>query len=109
MVDGDTVALSAEHIRVLRIDVPEIFLPCCRYELIEGARVKVEEIRLIADHRVAIHRAGKGRYGPTLASMTIRERDKDSIPVADGLALPYRPGLRAHRTKTERRCGSEDC
>jgi len=65
VVDGDTIRLGVERIRLIDIDAPEMASgACCDAErnLAELAKEKLTEI--IGDQRLEIERQGKDRYGP---------------------------------------------
>lgn len=105
IIDGDTVALGQERIRLLDIDAPEIFHPHCRAELLAGEAAKFALKATLYRHRVTIDRHGTGRYGRTLAYLIVDGRRAGAILVSRGLALRYKSGWRAHRQRTSHWCG----
>lgn len=106
VIDGDTVALGQEHIRLLHIDAPETSKAHCAAELDAGLRAKVDLEKLIAGKRVTIRRAKNlDPYGRTLAVLIVDNKEIGAILMADGLALPYKPGFEAHRERTSHWCG----
>lgn len=106
VIDGDTVALGQEHIRLLHIDAPEIHHYHCTEEWMAGLHAKAELQQLIKDKRVTIRRAKNlDPYGRTLAVLIVDNKEIGAILMADGLALPYKPGFIAHRERTSHWCG----
>lgn len=68
VVDGDTVRLGRERIRIEGIDTPELRGQCTseRRRAIE-ARTRLRGV--LAGRTVEIHRHGRDRYGRTLATL----------------------------------------
>lgn len=107
VIDGDTVALGAEHIRLLEIDAPETYRAHCPHELAVGTAARADLRSIIEGKRVTIRRNDKpDRYGRTLAVLIVDGRDVGAILMADGYALPYKSGFDAHRERTAHWCGS---
>lgn len=97
VIDGDTVVINAEHIRIANIDAPEIHGKC-------DAEIR---LALVAKHRmqelmgmdVTIHPGDPldGRtidhYGRTLATLSVvtpeGNKDVGSIMITEGLARPW--------------------
>ncbi|BBE74331.1 thermonuclease family protein [Oharaeibacter diazotrophicus] len=105
IVDGDTVALGRERIRLESIDAPERSRPHCRAEA-EAATAASERLAELLDvETVTIARHGRDRYGRTLATLTTPSGDVGAVLVAEGLALPWRPGKAAHDERTAHWCG----
>lgn len=86
VVDGDTVWLRGEKIRIEGIDAPELSNPGCRSEaaLAEEARLRLAAI--LNTHSFVLTRHGKDRYGRTLGRFWIRNRTAGSMLVDAGLA-----------------------
>lgn len=114
VIDGDTVALPcavaargcAEKIRLIDIDTPETFRPTCERERAVGLEAKAQMAALLRGHPVRVERSGrKDRYGRTLANLSTAAGDVGQQLVADGLALPYRPGKAAKAARLAHWCG----
>jgi len=104
IVDGDTVALGRERIRLESIDAPERSRPRCRAEA-DAAAAATERLAALLDvEAVTIARHGRDRYGRTLATLTTPAGDVGAVLVAEGLALPWRPGKAAHDERTAHWC-----
>jgi endonuclease YncB( thermonuclease family) len=67
IVDGDTIALGRERVRLLNIDAPESFRPRCERELIAGLKAKAYLAELLRAGPVVITRTAEDRYRRTLA------------------------------------------
>lgn len=90
VIDGDTVVIGSETIRILNIDTPEIRHAQCDAERRLGQVAKHRLEVLLSAGEPVIRRGDKGRmtdkYGRTLAVLSIAERDVGEILVAEGLA-----------------------
>lgn len=90
VIDGDTVVIDAETIRILNIDTPEIRHAQCDAERRLGLVAKHRLEVLLSAEPPVIRRGDKGRmtdkYGRTLAVLSVAERDVGDILVAEGLA-----------------------
>lgn len=107
VIDGDTVILGQEHIRLLDIDAPETLKAHCPAEHEAGERASSELLAmLIVGHTVTVARADhRDRYGRTLARIFVDGKEAGAILMARGLALPYTPGFQAHRERIAHWCG----
>lgn len=111
IVDGDTIAVGHERIRILSIDTPETFHSRCENELMLGLKAK-ERLRELLDRGdIRIERDGQDRYRRTLAKVFVWTRDGQKIDVGEtlireGHALPYRPGAEAKLERLKVWCGS---
>ncbi len=94
VVDGDTVVIDRETIRILNIDTPEIRDAKCDAERRLGLIAKRRLSELLAGGSIDIRR-GDGnrmtdRYGRTLAVISVRGSDVGEKLIADGLARPWK-------------------
>ena len=90
VVDGDTVRLGEERIRILGLDAPELHQPKCRSELRLAIRALDRLEQLLAGGKVEIIRGGRpDKYGRTLAVIRAGGVDVARILVSEGLARPY--------------------
>jgi endonuclease YncB( thermonuclease family) len=89
-VDGDTVKLGSQSLRLLNIDAPETSRPRCPEEAAAGARAAERLRALLAAGPVAIMPDGRlDRYGRPLVHITIGGRDAGQTLIAEGLAKPW--------------------
>jgi endonuclease YncB( thermonuclease family) len=88
VVDGDSLRMGAERIRVLGVDAPEIACRC-EAECRRAWAAKEFVQRALANARVDIERAGKDKYGRTLAHVYVNGRDLGEMLIAAGHGLPY--------------------
>lgn len=106
VVDGDTVALGRERIRLLGPDAPEIKGHAhCPAERSAGRRAADRLRELLSGRPVDIQRHGQDTYRRTLANLFVDGRDVGAQLESEGLALPWTPGWRAHRARTTHWCG----
>lgn len=81
VVDGDTVWIEREKIRLLDIDAPELNGQCARERRL-AIRSRDRLVELLNTHSVHIEREGTDRFGRTLA----RLGNVGEILVQEGLA-----------------------
>ncbi len=94
-VDGDTIRLGGERIRILGLDAPETHQACCRAERRLGDRATERLRELLASGDVRIERGPRpDKYRRTLAVVTVDGRDVAAILISEGLARPYDGGRR---------------
>lgn len=106
VIDGDTLALGDERIRLLDIDTPETHSPRCRAEA-EAGREAARALRLLlAGAAVKIERHGTDRYRRTLARIYVDGRDVGVMMVEAGLAVVWRPGPEAYAERLARWSGA---
>lgn len=79
-VDGDTVAIGAERIRVMDYDSAELFSPKCGRERQLAIRAR-DDLQSFLDRGVTVERHGRDKYRRTLA----RLYDGNGLNVADGM------------------------
>lgn len=90
VIDGDTIVVRGEHIRILGINAPELGKAKCRDETIRGLRARSRLMDLLQDREVVVER-GEGRdrfdrYRRTLASVSVNGTDVGDILMREGLA-----------------------
>jgi endonuclease YncB( thermonuclease family) len=106
VIDGDTIALARERIRLLAIDAPETRDARCERERVAGYETKARVVDLLRFGRsVDIRRQGHVRYGRTLAHILIDGRDLGEQLVREKLALPYRSVADARAARFAHWCG----
>lgn len=89
VVDGDTVWIKGEKIRLEGIDAPEPRGRC--YEELIAAAKATERLRvLLTTNRFTIERSGKDRYDRTLARIMIGDRSAGEIMMSEGLVRKWR-------------------
>lgn len=75
IIDGDTIDVRGERIRILNIDAPESFRSRCEAELKLALRTKERLAELLRSGAAQIDREGQDRYRRTLATLSVREGD----------------------------------
>ncbi len=106
LIDGDTVDVQGERIRILNIDAPESFRSRCEAELKLALRTKERLGQLLRSGPVEIDRHGQDRYRRTLARLSVRQGDVGNILVSEGLALPWKDGRHAKEQRLQVWCGA---
>ena len=86
IVDGDTVWLRGEKIRLEGIDAPELSRPGCRHEAALAAEARSQLAVILNSNRWVLTRNGKDRYGRTLGRFHIGKGTAGGILVKAGLA-----------------------
>ena len=94
VVDGDTIWLKGEKIRLLDIDTPETHPPRCAEEARLGHAATDRLHALLNGGAVSLSRDGTDRYGRTLAVVLVDGRPVGDTLIAEGLARPYGNGRR---------------
>ncbi|CAM5578628.1 hypothetical protein MAUB1S_09739 [Mycolicibacterium aubagnense] len=94
-IDGDTIVLEKERIRIANIDAPEIEHPKCDAERRLGLVAKRRLQELLGSGTVEVLRGDpdsgrqKDRYGRTLAIVSVDGQDIGGILIDEGLARPW--------------------
>lgn len=105
VVDGDTVVIAGERIRLKAIDAPETHPSRCPAEVTVGAEATAMLTRLLDGARIVLDRHGRDRYGRTLANIKTGAGDVAAALMADGLAVPWKPGPVAWEERRQHWCG----
>ncbi|WP_022673998.1 thermonuclease family protein [Novosphingopyxis baekryungensis] len=95
VVDGDTIWLKGEKIRLLDIDTPETHPPRCAREAQLGHAATQRLYALLNGAPVSMRRDGTDRYGRTLAVVMTNNRPVGDQLIAEGLARPYGNGRKS--------------
>lgn len=88
VVDGDTIWVSGEKIRMQSIDAPEIDGKCA-YEKDLAQRAKHRLNEILSAEPFSVARSGKDRYGRTLATIYNSSGEVGAAMVREGLARPW--------------------
>ena len=89
VVDGDTIHIDGEKIRIMGLNTPETWRPKCMAERMLGKRATAygEELAPLIER---IERHGKDRYGRTLARVKLDNgEDWADAMIKAGLAVPF--------------------
>jgi micrococcal nuclease len=107
VVDGDTVKIGRQRLRLTAIDAPEIDHARCRTERRAGERAKARVVQLLATQSATIRYSGRDdRYRRPLIDLSVPAGDLGTILIAEGLALPYHDGHAAWSKRAAHWCGS---
>lgn len=98
VIDGDTLRVSGEVVRLAGIDAPELRRPRCAEER-RLARTARDRLQVLVAGGVRLQpAAGRDRYRRVLARVIDRRgRDVGEVLVAEGLAVPYHGRGPRHR------------
>lgn len=86
VLDGDTIELAGERVRILNIDTAELEARCPA-ELVLAQQARARLTDLLDDGPLDIRRiARRDRYGRTLATISVNGRDVGEVLISEGLA-----------------------
>jgi endonuclease YncB( thermonuclease family) len=88
VIDGDTIVVQGEKIRLLGINAPEL-KGKCREESIRALRARSRLMKLLEASKIHIERDGFDRYRRTLASVSVAGTDVGHILMKEGLARKW--------------------
>lgn len=109
VIDGDTVRIGSERVRLDAIDAPETVRSHCEAERAAGERATAAMQEIVRNaKRMSIERTGTDRYGRTLAKLYVNGWDVGELLRSAGDALVYEPGRAAHRERIAHWCGPGD-
>lgn len=89
VIDGDTIEIDGERIRIAGIDTPETFRPQCDAERMLGEIAAAELAGRMQGRELELERLGTDRYGRTLANVRADGEDLGASLVRDGLAVVW--------------------
>lgn len=95
VVDGDTIRLDGEKIRLVGFNTPEISEPACAAEAAKGEQAKSRLLKLMNSGSFAFAATAdrdRDRYVRLLRSVTVNGRDVADTLISEGLAEPYSGG-----------------
>ena len=93
IIDGDTIILNSEKIRLYGIDTPEIKQTCTDnygHTYSCGIRAKLELEKIIGSRKISCIKKTKDRYKRSISICYVDENDINSLMVRNGWALAYR-------------------
>lgn len=88
VVDGDTIWLDGQYLRLQSYDTPEPYNNICggQAEVALAHRASARLLQLLNSNAFTVDNGGKDRYGRTLATIRIAGRDVGDILIEEGLA-----------------------
>lgn len=89
VVDGDTIRLQNERIRLSGIDAPELSEPLCEAERLLALQARDRLAELLSSQPWRVVREGTDRYGRTLAQLRLDDGWVGPALVREGLAQWY--------------------
>lgn len=94
IVDGDTVVIAGERVRLMDYDAPELYRPKCEAErkLAQQATNRLSVLLGGPDTLACYH--GRGKYGRPLARFWAGGFEVSEVMVSSGLGRPYQGGKR---------------
>ena len=92
VIDGDTIVIAGEHVRLQGIDAPEMHQPCTAYgQAWACGRASAEWLGTqVLDRRVECVGHSRDRYGRLIAVCYLGGDDLNARLVREGWALAYR-------------------
>jgi endonuclease YncB( thermonuclease family) len=105
VVDGDTVRLGEERIRLEGPDSPEIYHPRCDHEIDVAMQAKDKLEEILAGKSIRIERHGIDRYHRTLAELFLPDgSEAGDLMIHSGLAVRWAPGRVAWLDRAKHWC-----
>ncbi|WP_421702394.1 thermonuclease family protein [Aliiroseovarius sp.] len=94
VVDGDTIWLRGEKIRLMGFDTPEPQTNICGGERERrlARKASARLVELLSENQFSVERHGADKYGRTLAVIRVRGRNVGEILIEEGLARRYPDG-----------------
>lgn len=94
VVDGDTIWLGGENLRLESYDTPEPYNDICggRAEVALAKKASGRLLELLNGNSFTVQTYGSDRYGRTLATIRIGGIDVGDILIAEGLARKWPDG-----------------
>ena len=90
VIDGDTLDIGGERVRIANIDTPEMPPRSrCASEADGALRARDRLKAITASGSVTLERTGTDRYGRTLANVSVGGADAGRALIAAGLARPW--------------------
>lgn len=106
VIDGDTIEVAGERIRLLKIDTPELTKPRCQQEYDLAIKARARLVELLDNKQLTVVPEGKDPYGRTLAYVYANDDDVGDTLLKEGLALPYQPGPKAKAKRLATWCAN---
>ena len=94
IVDGDTIWLNGENLRLQAFDTPEPYNDICggAQEIALAKRASARLLNLLNSSPITVESFGQDRYDRTLATILISGQDVGDILIAEGLARRWPDG-----------------
>lgn len=94
VVDGDTIWLEGQNLRLQSFDTPEPYTDICggAEEVALAKRSSARLLELLNSNPFTVETAGQDRYGRVLATVRIGSRDVGDILIKEGLARAWPNG-----------------
>ncbi|MEP3279573.1 MAG: thermonuclease family protein [Stappiaceae bacterium] len=93
IIDGDTIKIGSEKIRLMGFDTPEMDARCTREKRL-ALKARDRLTVLIGRGELTINRHGEDRWGRTLAYVRSQGQDVGTVLIKEKLARPYEGGKR---------------
>jgi Micrococcal nuclease (thermonuclease) homologs len=94
VVDGDTIWLDGQNLRLQSYDTPEPYTDICggQAEVALARRASARLLELLNSNAFTVETGRKDRYGRVLATIRIDGRDVGDILISEGLARRWPDG-----------------
>lgn len=95
VIDGDTIRMNGDKIRLVGFNTPEISKPACAAEAAKGEKAKLRLLELLNSGDLSFAATAdqdRDRYGRLLRQVTVGGDDVADTLISEGLAEPYQGG-----------------
>ena len=94
VVDGDTIWLNGQNLRLQNYDTPEPYNDICggQAEVALARKASARLLELLNSNPFTVETGRKDRYGRVLATISINGRDVGDILISEGLARRWPDG-----------------
>jgi endonuclease YncB( thermonuclease family) len=94
VVDGDTIWLNGQNLRLQNYDTPEPYNDICggQAEVALARKASARLLELLNSNPFTVETGRKDRYGRVLATIRINGRDVGDILISEGLARRWPDG-----------------
>lgn len=95
VIDGDTIRMNGDKIRLVGFNTPEISKPACAAEAAKGEQAKRRLLELLKSGELSFSATAdqdQDRYGRLLRQVTVGGDDVADTLISEGLAEPYQGG-----------------
>lgn len=95
VIDGDTIRMNGDKVRLVGFNTPEISSPACSAEAAKGEQAKLRLLELLNSGVLSFAATAdrdRDRFNRLLRAVSVDGRDVADTLISEGLAEPYQGG-----------------